>query len=1193
MSLLGPFQVDPEAIERLGAAFTQFVNELIVREGSRALLLGYQVRVDNQDNTGDGGVDATLFSDKATAWIAAGKSSWQFKRSDLAPAKCAAELDGAKWAHELLKSDATYTLVLGRRLGDKKIESRRAKLIRKAHELKLISSDEQIQVLDANALARWASEFPSLAVSALLGAPGRGVTDFATWSASNRHEFQWIPDKQRSEAIESIRSTVARETFSEIHVRGVSGAGKTRLVMEALRTAELSPLVVYVRDQERVSGDVVGYVLSEDRTAILVVDECAGRSHEKLAEGVPTASALRLVTIGEPDVHNLRAPVLELTTMDETELGEFLEANYPKLSPEARRVVSENSLGNVGLAIIFANRILEQGPVEAAELVSRKDVEQLVQGLLPEGRPFYLATILALVERVGWEKEVAAQLAPLASFAGATEAELRAVGEDLESRGLLVKQGRYRAVAPHPVAVVLAADAWRSEGNRIVDELLPTIDREMGLSLFSRVAALGRYEPARKVLRELMSRGGPFGSLASIEEHELGRVLTQLAIVAPQETMQHLGELIAVASLDDLRAATRSRRDLVWTLEKLAWHRQTFESAADSLLKLALAENETWANNATGTWVELFGNLLPGTAATPSERVEYLRRIIADGDTAMRLMVTKACTRALATHEAISVSAELQGGAVVEARGRPANWEEAGDYRRAVIKMLSDLVAIEDAAVSDAATDVLIGAVQSAIDDVYVGDDLIEALKRLPSESLTRLRRDIEHLINVYERHAPADRVNLVDRLRHLSAELPPADEREQIRVLLHLRPWDLQDDELRSRLMESLQSLGDEDREWLLEVVKAEELPAAWELGLGLAATWGETTGVDGALVKAFPLNPAALVGYLRGRVDAGDETAFDTLLDGPLATSLGARDELAVAARGPLTQHSRQRVLGLARNIPVAQAASALFGWQQNVTDNEAIQLVSDWLARVATQQDYNALIDWVNFRYPHDDGLPDPFRPLALKLLMKREAFPEMGQQRWDWAQLATLMVSDHAVDLAKLVIDLIDGDRMMVHREGPESQILLNAAATHPDEVWTEIAERLIKGSWRVQIEIRGWLLTAIPQGVLERWIGDDLERARLVATVAPVGGDAPTGIARFLLKRFSEDEEIRSSLWGEFMSGTWFGPESGRLAHQIDQLKSWRSQASEPDGVRRWAAEMVELLEARREQALQEEAEGGY
>jgi len=83
------------------------------------------------------------------------------------------------------------------------------------------------------------------------------------------------------------------------------------------------------------------------------------------------------------------------------------------------------------------------------------------------------------------------------------------------------------------------------------------------------------------------------------------RLLIQVAIITPSDVTTHLASLIDVASDDELRSMKTIRRNLIWALEKLVWHSATFEAAADMLLRLALAENETFSNNATGTWVSL------------------------------------------------------------------------------------------------------------------------------------------------------------------------------------------------------------------------------------------------------------------------------------------------------------------------------------------------------------------------------------------------------------------------------------------------------------------------------------------------------------------------------------------------------------------------------------------------------------
>ena len=137
-------------------------------------------------------------------------------------------------------------------------------------------------------------------------------------------------------------------------------------------------------------------------------------------------------------------------------------------------------------------------------------------------------------------------------LAKATPEEFDEVARDLEMRGLLERQGRYRRIAPHPLAVFLAAHAWRTENRRIVSELLPELSEDMALSLFRRIADLGRYEPARSVLPTLLSRDGPFGSWESLERGQSAKLLTQLAIVLPDEVTDHLATLVRDVGREEL-----------------------------------------------------------------------------------------------------------------------------------------------------------------------------------------------------------------------------------------------------------------------------------------------------------------------------------------------------------------------------------------------------------------------------------------------------------------------------------------------------------------------------------------------------------------------------------------------------------------------------------------------------------------
>jgi hypothetical protein len=432
-----------------------------------------------------------------------------------------------------------------------------------------------------------------------------------------------------------------------------------------------------------------------------------------------------------------------------------------------------------------------------------------------------------------------------------------------------------------------------------MSELLPMLDEDLALSFFQRLADLGRFEPALSVLPRMLAAGGLFSSLDVIEEGANGRLLTQLAIVLPARVSMHLGELIEGESIESLRARTGIRRDLVWTLEKLAWHSRTFERAADSLRRLALAENESYANNASATWVSLFGTMLPATAALPNQRAEYLERVTRDDATSHDLVIQAAGRGISPVHESIMVSGELQGGVLVEPRGRPTTWGEVRDYRKRLIEILVGLASDQDLETSSKASKALIAAVHPLLGDPLSGEDLLAALQSLVTpDQRFALWTEVEHLLALYRRHGTAGRELLLQRLEQLRGLMPPLDPRSDLSRLLRLNRWDLAEEELATRIRDVTQALLEADSlEESLSELSRERLPAASELGRAIGQLEAERLAWAPRLLTNFSSNPDALIGYLQGRVESGDAEAFDDFLDGDSAGRLSDYEVAAIA--------------------------------------------------------------------------------------------------------------------------------------------------------------------------------------------------------------------------------------------------------------------------------------------------------
>ena len=269
--------------------------------------------------------------------------------------------------------------------------------------------------------------------------------------------------------------------------------------------------------------------------------------------------------------------------------------------------------------------------------------------------------------------------------------------------------------------------------------------------------------------------------------------LAHLAIVLPQEVALHVSELIEAADDDELRDHQAIRSGLVWTLEKLAWHTETFEMAADSLLRLALVETDGYVNNATGTWTSLFGTVLPTTAAGPEMRLAYLLGYARSQDVRKRNLAVSALGRALMVSETSTTSAQSQGGVPVEPPGRPATWDEAWGYQAKAIEELGRLASDDDPSVQTSATARLVRAINPLAGAGTRWEALMEVIVRTPSIH-RQARRELQDLREVYERRssrfgesseAAEDRRITIQALSYLEASLPVPSTHESLVVAL------------------------------------------------------------------------------------------------------------------------------------------------------------------------------------------------------------------------------------------------------------------------------------------------------------------------------------------------------------------------------------------------------------------------
>ena len=200
------------------------------------------------------------------------------------------------------------------------------------------------------------------------------------------------------------------------------------------------------------------------------------------------------------------------------------------------------------------------------------------------------------------------------------------------------------------------------------------------------------------VIEALCGPQGPFGQAEVILSDRGSRLFRALVEVNPDSTSKALLNVLHKLSEEELLIISGDvRRNLVWALEKLCFHANCFEEAANSLLLLASSENEDWSNNATGIFKQLFRTFLSGTEAPPPMRLQLIDSALKSDRNAIRELAVAALEQAITTYSGTrTIGAEYQGSGEPLEEWRPKIWKEAFDYWDQSIYRLCNLVTEKD-----------------------------------------------------------------------------------------------------------------------------------------------------------------------------------------------------------------------------------------------------------------------------------------------------------------------------------------------------------------------------------------------------------------------------------------------------------------------------------------------------------------
>ena len=1241
----------------------EFFQKLVWAEARRLGIELSKIRVSRRVNVPDGGVDAIVDDTQISTGngiIKLGKTSYQIKSGRTKPNiknELFSEGELKEGIKTCLNSESTYVLVC---TGIDFVEPEHQEILSDIKDYLKPYGEHQpkVEVWSQNTLIGFLESFPSLA----LWITGRDRAKFQThlsWERNADMQGEYVPQQSQKALIEKIQEDL-RENDNTIHVQvaGQPHIGKTRLVFEATKAKDLAPLVIYCSADQFLQDPFLMNELCNNEdlfSAILVIDDCNLRSQSEILTKLRYRSALiKLVTIYNNDEERTGdfssyAPQL----LEDDKIRSIIQ-EYTNDSIASDNRWTELCSGSPGVAHIIGWNLANHpqnvlNPLSTVNIWEDYivSVDDLTSERIEQRRR--VLRYLSLFEQFGFEIPVGDEAQAIAKKIREADPQItwpifQEIIDNLKKRKILQGESTL-TIMPKALHIQLWTEWWDIYGRTFnLSEFTQDLTKELVEWFYRMFKYAAQSGVALRVVKELLGPNGPFQTESSLSINLDSSFFLALTETDPESALECLKQTVGKCDRETLLGFTW-RRNVVKALEKIAVWGDLFIDAARLLLALGEAENEHWANNASGMFAGLF-SLGPGEVApteeSPTKRLHILKETFESDSKERRALALKACDIALESERFLSgISAEYQGLREGPKLWNPKTPEEWWDAYRQIWYLLSkQLTHLPEDERNEAASILLEHAGElGKIPDL--GDMVVDTLVTIVHEKYISQKQIIETITRIlyyddtYDDNLP---IKIQQRFEQLQDELVGTDFHSLMQRYVGMNLDIDYFGENRSYLKQrhpQIQALAQQAVETpnLLE----SELP--WLITT--EAENGHTFGYElGKRDNDFSLLPTLLDAQRNSRDDADvyflggyfrsiferDSTLWETHLDilkkdaelnlliPDLTRYSGLTDQvgldlLKLAASGTINVN-RFKVFTSGRLI--GNLSDKVFrAWIEFLLDNTDQSTVSITIN----------LYEHYYIREESESTLP---HELTFQILMHPAFFEESDGDQFDtmtdyyWTEIGKAFVHSNEeknLELVEVMLESFGTKGTIVGGFNPQTaSVLTEATKLNPEQVWKCVCKYLesqakTRKDWSRRLSLERWLreadisttkkkegvLTLIPRHKIWEWIDDDVEnRAQYTAqSLVPktlLAEEWPTSLVRAILVRYGIRKDCRDALISSYSTGRRSGPESSYY-EAIKQKLLHIKHNEDNENVKRWIDDFTDVLEKEIEQAkVKEERE---
>lgn len=486
----------------------------------------------------------------------------------------------------------------------------------------------------------------------------RPIKSFADFSALyNRHDVRAYVETHKLLEKQQI---IKDPNSGHIRILGLSGTGKTFLIKETFSKIIDTSKVFYC---DNINDSHFRFSLDElcktNSGATLILDNCPNSIFLEIIHNY--GHLIRVISLHyDPNDYQICSHYNLLLMEDDNNLNltaSIIEQNAERDIPENDKKLLIHHSGKIPfMALLLTqayNKTSQIGQIDNNVLISHL---LDIKGSNPEEQRIAMRT-LSLCQPLDYNNgtsDIAKYLinskrfTPIINTSIDKEILFNDVVKELGNRTLIEKDSTYINVRPQPLAIWLVGEWIKEQGQNLkytIEELAgqPEYLRKQILETWARrLEFMQGNSDAEELYADLMNiESGPFASEDMVCSDFGSRLILAMSTVNPVATSDCLFHILYNKSIDWLKQhlTNEARRHVVRALEKLCFHRKSYNKASKLLGRLAIAENESWANNAKGQFLQLFHIYLAGTEVSLTDRLNTLVSLFDEDKTYRHLVI--------------------------------------------------------------------------------------------------------------------------------------------------------------------------------------------------------------------------------------------------------------------------------------------------------------------------------------------------------------------------------------------------------------------------------------------------------------------------------------------------------------------------------------------------------------------------